>query len=107
MIPNTNSPGTMFSIPRAQDAPHALGGQLAEQFSWNYDHVSSLWEYEGWIPQSAVDLARSHYAAYMVRRNDGLRVITLNTDLWYTCVYFTDLRRYLIIANNNEQRELL
>ena len=47
----------------------------------NYDHVASLWQHEGWIPQSAVDLARAHYAAYMVRRQDGLRVITLNTDL--------------------------
>ncbi|PIL31549.1 hypothetical protein GSI_06251 [Ganoderma sinense ZZ0214-1] len=72
----------------AQDAPHALGGQQADQFSWNYDHVSSLWEYEGWIPKAAVDLARAHYAAYMVRRKDGLRVITLNTDLWYTANYF-------------------
>ncbi|KAH9858229.1 sphingomyelin phosphodiesterase [Lenzites betulinus] len=66
---------------QAQDAPHSLGGQLADQFSWNYDHVASLWEHEGWLPLSAVETARSHYAAYMVRRQDGLRVITLNTDL--------------------------
>ncbi|TBU62077.1 Metallo-dependent phosphatase [Dichomitus squalens] len=65
---------------QAQDAPEALGGELGQQFSWNYDHVSSLWEYEGWIPKSAGDLSRAHYAGYMVRRTDGLRVITLNTD---------------------------
>ncbi|KAI0660496.1 sphingomyelin phosphodiesterase [Cubamyces menziesii] len=80
--------GNHDSYNQAQDAPHSLGGQLASQFSWNYDHVASLWEHEGWLPQSAVDLARSHYAAYMVRRTDGLRVITLNTDLWYTANYF-------------------
>ncbi|KAL7285228.1 hypothetical protein ACG7TL_000322 [Trametes sanguinea] len=73
---------------QAQDAPHALNGQLAQQFSWNYDHVAGLWQQEGWLPESAVDLARSHYAAYMVRRQDGLRVITLNTDMWYTANYF-------------------
>ena len=50
----------------------------------NYDHVAALWKHEGWIPQSPVDLAHAHYAAYMVRRKDGLRVITLNTDL---CMY--------------------
>ncbi|KAI9062952.1 sphingomyelin phosphodiesterase [Trametes sanguinea] len=66
---------------QAQDAPHALNGQLAQQFSWNYDHVAGLWQQEGWLPESAVNLARSHYAAYMVRRQDGLRVITLNTDM--------------------------
>ena len=85
---------------RAQDAPHTLGGELAEQFSWsalvvqsmihqlnlkalyrNYDHVAKLWEEEQWIPQSAVAQARAHYAAYSVQRTDGLRIITLNTDL--------------------------
>jgi sphingomyelin phosphodiesterase len=47
----------------------------------NYDHVASLWEHEKWLPAAAVKLAKSHYSAYMVRRMDGLRVISLNTDL--------------------------
>ncbi|KAH9897978.1 sphingomyelin phosphodiesterase [Cubamyces lactineus] len=72
----------------AQDAPHSLGGELGNQFSWNYDHVAGLWEHEGWLSQSAIDFARSHYTAYMVRRQDGLRVISLNTDMWYTANYF-------------------
>ncbi|KAI0756580.1 sphingomyelin phosphodiesterase [Daedaleopsis nitida] len=80
--------GNHDSYNQAQDAPHSLGGALAEQFSWNYNHVASLWQHEGWIRQSAVDLARAHYAAYMVRRRDGLRIITLNTDLWYSANYF-------------------
>ncbi|RDX52009.1 sphingomyelin phosphodiesterase [Lentinus brumalis] len=80
--------GNHDSYNQAQDSPHSLNGALAEQFSWNYDHVASLWQHEGWIPQSAVDLAKAHYAAYMVRRKDGLRVITLNTDLWYSANYF-------------------
>ena len=54
----------------------------------NYDHVSSLWEHEKWLPQAAVDLARANYAAYMVRRTDGLRIITLNTDFWYRDNWF-------------------
>ncbi|KAA1467835.1 sphingomyelin phosphodiesterase [Dentipellis sp. KUC8613] len=80
--------GNHDSYDQALDAPHAIGGELANQFSWNYDHVAGLWEHEGWIPQSAANLARAHYAAYMVRRSDGLRIITLNTDLWYRANYF-------------------
>ncbi|EMD41863.1 hypothetical protein CERSUDRAFT_147242 [Gelatoporia subvermispora B] len=64
----------------AQDAPHSLGGALGEQFSWNYDHVTSLWEHNDWIGESIVQSARAHYAAYSVSRTDGLRIITLNTD---------------------------
>ncbi|KAF8481747.1 Metallo-dependent phosphatase [Russula ochroleuca] len=80
--------GNHDSYNQAQDAPHSLGGALADQFSWNYDHVASLWNVEQWIPQSAVAQARAHYAAYSVQRTDGLRVITLNTDLWYSANVF-------------------
>jgi hypothetical protein len=92
-------PEQLLTRNRAQDAHHSLGGDLANQFSWsalaspvyinrihrylcrNYDHVSGLWQHEEWIPESAVAQARAHYAAYSVQRVDGLRVITLNTDL--------------------------
>ncbi|KAI0253189.1 Metallo-dependent phosphatase-like protein [Lactifluus subvellereus] len=80
--------GNHDSYNQAQDAPHSLGGALAEQFSWNYDHVASLWQQEQWIPGSTVAQARAHYAAYSVQRTDGLRVITLNTDLWYRANWF-------------------
>ncbi|KAF9055914.1 sphingomyelin phosphodiesterase [Panaeolus papilionaceus] len=73
--------GNHDSYNQAQDAPQSLGGQLATQFSWNYDHLSSLWKHEDWLPDSAVQLARTHYGGYMVRRADGLRVISLNTNL--------------------------
>ncbi|KAI0273983.1 Metallo-dependent phosphatase-like protein [Russula aff. rugulosa BPL654] len=73
--------GNHDSYNQAQDAPHALGGALGEQFSWNYDHVSSLWSVEQWLPQTSVSQARAHYAAYSVQRIDGLRVISLNTDM--------------------------
>jgi hypothetical protein len=50
-------------------------------FFRNYDHVAGLWKLEQWLPQSAVAQARAHYAAYSVQRTDGLRIISLNTDL--------------------------
>ncbi|KAJ6601280.1 Metallo-dependent phosphatase-like protein [Mycena vulgaris] len=80
--------GNHDSYNQAQDAHHALGGGLATQFSWNYDHLAALWQHEQWLPESAVELARAHYSAFMVKRQDGLRVISLNTDMWYKANYF-------------------
>lgn len=58
----------------------------------NYDHVSALWEKEGWIPSSAAQQAKAHYAGYSVNRGDGLRIIVLNTDicmsLHYLCEFY-------------------
>ncbi|GJJ12646.1 hypothetical protein Clacol_006890 [Clathrus columnatus] len=80
--------GNHDSYNQAQDAPQSLGGELATQFSWNYDHVSKLWDLEGWISDATAEQARAHYAAYSVARGDGLTIITLNTDLWYRANYF-------------------
>lgn len=46
-----------------------------------YDHVTALWEQKGWLPEASVEFSRAHYAAYMVKRADGLRVISLDTNL--------------------------
>jgi len=80
--------GNHDSYNQAQDAPLDLGGALATQFSWNYDHVSSLWQDENWISGSTAAIARAQYGAYMVQRQDGLRIITLNTDFWYRANWF-------------------
>ncbi|KIJ54050.1 hypothetical protein M422DRAFT_73723 [Sphaerobolus stellatus SS14] len=80
--------GNHDSYNQAQDAPHSIGGQLASQFSWNYDHVADLWRNEGWLSAGTVQQAKAHYGAYSVQRQDGLRIITLNTDLWYRANYF-------------------
>ncbi|KAL0580838.1 hypothetical protein V5O48_001214 [Marasmius crinis-equi] len=55
--------GNHDSYNQAQDAPHSLGKPLADQFSWNYDHVAALWKHEEWLPQAAVELAKAHYAS--------------------------------------------
>lgn len=54
-----------------------------------YDHVTALWNYEGWLPEDSVEYSRAHYAAYMVKRTDGLRIISLNTNL---CMSASELR---------------
>jgi len=80
--------GNHDSYNQAQGSPNSLDAPGPNQFSWNYDHVTALWEHEGWLDESIVKDAKTHYAAYSVRRTDGLRVISLNTNLWYTANYF-------------------
>lgn len=80
--------GNHDSSPEAQDAPHSLEGDLGQQLSWNYDHVSSLWEMEGWLSNEDGEEAKAHYAAYSVKTELGLRIITLNTDFWYKQNYW-------------------
>ncbi|KAG6333055.1 hypothetical protein ID866_6032 [Astraeus odoratus] len=80
--------GNHDSYPTDLAAPLSLDGDLGQQFSWLYDHVTALWEYQGWLPAASVEYSRAHYAAYMVKRTDGLRVISLNTNLWYKANYF-------------------
>ncbi|EIW82649.1 Metallo-dependent phosphatase [Coniophora puteana RWD-64-598 SS2] len=64
-------------------APLSLGDGEGQEFSWLYDHVAALWQYEGWMNASEAAYAKAHYAAFMVQRGDGLRIVSLNTNLWY------------------------
>ncbi|KAG9314163.1 Metallo-dependent phosphatase [Chiua virens] len=73
--------GNHDSYPSDLAASYSLGGELGQQFGWLYDHVTALWNYEGWLPEDSVEFSRAHYAAYMVKRADGLRIISLNTNL--------------------------
>ncbi|KAF4604855.1 hypothetical protein EYR40_003637 [Pleurotus pulmonarius] len=99
LLKKTLGPGPVYatlgnhdSYNQAQDAPHAIGQGLAGQFSWNYDHLALLWKHEKWLPDSAVRLARTHYAGYMVKRADNLRVVSLNTDIanYFNYINMTD-----------------
>jgi hypothetical protein len=75
--------GNHDTTPVSIEGPHSLPGPLGQQYSWNYDHVSSLWEYEGWFNASEAHQAAIHYSAYSVKNEHGLRIITINTDFWY------------------------
>jgi len=77
--------GNHDTNPTAQDAPHSLQPDyLSDQFSWNYDHVASLWKHYGWLDTDATQQARTHYGGYSTLTPYGLRIISLNTDFWYT-----------------------
>lgn len=75
--------GNHDTNPEAIDAPHSLPGNLSQQMSWNYNHISDIWAHEGWINETTQNEARLHYGAYSIRNHYGLRIITFNTDFWY------------------------
>ena len=75
--------GNHDTSPVAIDSPHTLPGPLGRQYTWNYDHVASLWQDDGWIDSNAAAQARIHYGAYATVNSFGLKIITLNTDFWY------------------------
>lgn len=52
--------------------------------SWNYELLSSLWESEGWIPSSAAQYAETHYGAYATTTKEGLKIVSYNSDFYYT-----------------------
>jgi hypothetical protein len=79
--------GNHDSNPEAIDGPHSMPGPLGKQFSWNYDHVSALWKNNGWLDEATANQSALHYAAYSVKNQYGLRIITLNTDFWYKSNY--------------------
>ncbi|KIX06248.1 uncharacterized protein Z518_04223 [Rhinocladiella mackenziei CBS 650.93] len=77
--------GNHDSNPDGIDSLHSLPGNLGQQQSWNYEHVSSLWQQNDWITPETANEARMHYAAYSINhpKYPKLRIITLNTDFWY------------------------
>ncbi|KAK6067837.1 calcineurin-like phosphoesterase [Seiridium cupressi] len=82
--------GNHDTNPDNLDVPHGIDddGPLGNQLSWNYDHISSLWAYYGWIDPATASEAATHYAAYSIVHPLGLRIITLNTDLYYRNNHF-------------------
>jgi hypothetical protein len=81
--------GNHDSNPENIDAPHSLPGPLGQQQSWNFDHVASLWQHEGWITPAAARQARTHYGGYSIKTQyPGLRIIAFNTDFWYRTNFF-------------------
>ncbi|CAH7666931.1 Metallo-dependent phosphatase-like protein [Phakopsora pachyrhizi] len=74
---------------QAQDAPHLLMPErLSKQFSWNYEHFSRLWLHNKWIDEDVAKISRAHYGGYSVERYQDLKIITLNTDMWYRANLF-------------------
>ncbi|KAF9115122.1 hypothetical protein BGX27_008827 [Mortierella sp. AM989] len=82
--------GNHDSYPSDQ-APGRMRLNSYTTHKWLYDHVAGIWEQNNWITSLEAEYARSHNAMYMTRPVPGLKIITLNTDLYYVRNYFTML----------------
>ncbi|KZT07673.1 Metallo-dependent phosphatase [Laetiporus sulphureus 93-53] len=98
LIKRTLNTGPMYAVlgnhdtyNQAQTNPYNIPGGLSSEDDWNYDYLAALWELEGWLSPSEAQQARKTYGAYSVQRGDGLRIITLNTDFWYTSNYYNNI----------------
>lgn len=81
--------GNHDSWPQALNSLNSLVPEyLADAFSWNYNHLAALWEHNGWISEDEGQQVRTHYGAYSTVTSGGLRIITLNTDFWYTANFY-------------------
>ena len=87
-IPVYPTLGNHDSLPEAYNTQNALnpapGNGATNALSWNYDLLSSMWQTDGWITSSETSYAATHYAAYAHTTAQGLRIISINTDFWYT-----------------------
>lgn len=54
----------------------------------NYKLLSSLWEGNGWVNKSTASYASTHYGGYAITIPQGLKIISINTDFWYTANIF-------------------
>lgn len=75
--------GNHDSSPSDGVSQNALPGGH-ETFGWNYEYVSKLWESDGWMTHKEAEEIGKHYGAFSVSPRKGLRVISLNTNLWYS-----------------------
>jgi sphingomyelin phosphodiesterase len=83
--------GNHDSLPEAFNTQNALNPNsslTSNAISWNYELLSSMWQQDGWITSSEKKYASTHYGAYAHTTKQGLRIISLNTDFYYTSNLF-------------------
>lgn len=84
-IPVYATLGNHDTYPSAFNTPNTFrNDSQADEFAWNYALVSSLWQEEGWVDNATAQYASTHYGAYATNTKDGLKIISINSDFWYT-----------------------
>ena len=78
--------GNHDSFPVAFNTPNSFAPTNA--LSWNYELLSSMWQRDGWLNSSEASYASTHYGGYAHTTEEGLRIISINTDFWYTANIF-------------------
>ncbi|MCJ1308896.1 hypothetical protein MMC25_002551 [Agyrium rufum] len=80
--------GNHDSLPEAYNTPNSFNGPSGNALSWNYNLLASMWESDGWISSPEETYAKTHYGAYAHTTKQGLRIISLNSDFWYSSNIF-------------------
>ncbi|KAF9433781.1 hypothetical protein BGZ76_008976 [Entomortierella beljakovae] len=80
--------GNHDSYPSDQ-APFRMKSNDYTTHQWLYDHVAGIWEQNNWITSLEAEYARSHNAMFVARPTPGLKLISLNTDLYYVRNHYT------------------
>jgi len=82
--------GNHDSSPSDAAVSNSLPGG-SEVLAWNYDYFSTLLLQKGWLADQTVKEIRRHYGGYSTSPRQGLRIITINTDFWYTGNAYTNI----------------
>lgn len=84
--------GNHDSLPEAYTSPNSISdgdsNGRSNLFSWNYELLANMWSSDGWISRSDASYASTHYGAYATVTSSNLKIISINTDFWYTANIF-------------------
>ncbi|SMN22854.1 similar to Lachancea thermotolerans KLTH0E00638g hypothetical protein [Maudiozyma saulgeensis] len=72
--------GNHDTYPYGEIAPEQYG--FANKFTWNENLTADLWQGYGWLNSSEAQYARKHYTGYSLETPLGLKVISLNSNVW-------------------------
>ncbi|QNP96369.1 Putative sphingomyelin phosphodiesterase asm-3 [Yarrowia lipolytica] len=78
--------GNHDSYPYGQVAQNSSG--FAGDFSWNAELSAKMWKDFGWINETTEAQAEHTYGSFAVTTKRGLRVISLDSNLWYSGNYY-------------------
>ncbi|VVT53665.1 uncharacterized protein SAPINGB_P003688 [Magnusiomyces paraingens] len=78
--------GNHDTYPYAQIAQEKSG--FVNRFSWNTDLAYEMWTDSNWMTEEEAANVKDHYTAFAVTTKRGLRVISLNANLWFKENYY-------------------
>jgi sphingomyelin phosphodiesterase len=78
--------GNHDSYPYAQLAQNSSG--FAGEFSWNAELSAKMWKDFGWINETTEAQAEHTYGSFAVTTKRGLRVISIDSNFWYSENYY-------------------
>ena len=82
--------GNHDSLPEAFNSQNDISGNASTPnlLAWNYELLSSMWQTDGWINSTEASYASTHYGGYAHTTAQGLRIISINSDFWYSSNIF-------------------